>query len=116
MCPGNVSAGEEADRLQVAWIRRIENRYSVAEHVADIKMPAVEHDLNTIRPSANIAVKQMTEALSGALRLNCTFLRARLPGAVRQCCETNQASAAIAPTDRPHFLLRFLNLDVHVGA
>ena len=102
MRPGKVSASEEADRLQVAWIRRIQNRYSVAEHVADIKMPAVEHDLNAVRPSANIAVGQMTEALSDALRRNCTFLRARLPGTGRQRRETKQTFPAIAPSDRRH--------------
>ena len=60
MRPRVVSASEEADRLGVARIRRIQNRYSVAEHVADVKMPAVEHDLNAVRPSAKIAEGQMT--------------------------------------------------------
>ena len=75
MGAGEISAGEKVYRLQFSGIRRIKNRDSVAEHVADIKMPAVEHDLNAIRPSAKIAVGQMTEALPDALRRNCRLLR-----------------------------------------
>ena len=55
--------------------------------LADIKMPPVCHDLNTVRPAPNIAPGQMTETLSGALRLNCAFLRVRLPGTIRQRTE-----------------------------
>jgi hypothetical protein len=110
MCAGNVSAREEADRLQVAWIRRIENRYSVAEHVADIQMPAVEHDLNAVRPSAKIAVGQMTETFPDALRRNCTLLRgARLSGTIRQRCETKQTFHAIASSDIRHVFAPFSN-------
>jgi len=73
-------------------------------------MTAVEHDLNTVRASADIAVGQMAEALSDALRRNWTFLnvglRGRLPGTVRQRRETKQPFPAVAPS---HVLLRFLN-------
>ena len=108
MGAGRVSAGEEADGLELARIGRIQNRHSVAEHVADIKMPAVEHDLNAIRAPADIAVGEMTEVLSDALRRNCRFLRVGLRGSRRQRRETQQAFPAIAPSDR-HVVLRFLN-------
>jgi hypothetical protein len=70
MGTGKVSASEEAHGPELARIGRIEDRHSVAEHVADIEMPAIKHDLNTIRPSANIAVGQMTQALSDTSRRN----------------------------------------------
>src|SRR5438477_1289569 len=110
MCPGRVSAGEEAHRLHLAWIRRIEDRDSVAEHVAHIQMLTVEHDLNAVRPSTDIAVGEMSEAFSGAFRRNRSFLRARLPGGRGQCCESNQTLSAIAPAHRAHILLLFLML------
>ena len=104
MGPGKVSSGEEADRFQFARIGRIQDRDSVAEHVADIKMPAVEHHLNAVGPAANIAVREMTEALSDALRRNGVILRVRLQGAGRQCRETQQTFSAIAPSDGRHVL------------
>src|SRR5690242_9470248 len=100
MRAGKVSAGEKTDRLQFAWIRRIQNRDSVAEHVADVKMPAVEHHLNAIRPSAEVAIRHMMKPLPGPLRRNCSLLRgARLAGTRRQRCETQQTFQAIASTD-----------------
>ena len=108
MRAGIVSAGEEADGLELARIRRIQNRHAVAEHVADIKMLAVEHDLNAVRPSADIAVGEMTEALSDALRRNGAILRVRWRGSGRQRRETQQTFPAIAPSDR-HAVLGFLN-------
>src|SRR5579862_9819671 len=100
MCPRIVTAREEADRLKAAWIRRIQNRYSVAEHVADIQVPAVQHDLNAVRPAANIAVGQMMETSPDALRRNYTFLRrVRPPEAIGQRCETQETFRTIASSD-----------------
>ena len=56
VCPRKIPAGEKPDRLQLARIRRIKDRDAVAEHVAHIKMSAVEHDLHAVRPAADIAV------------------------------------------------------------
>ena len=84
MGPRKVSAREEADRLQIPWIGRIQNRDAVAEHVSDIKMTAIEHDLNAIRPSSDIAVGEMTEALADSLWRNGALLRARFLGQRRQ--------------------------------
>src|SRR5580704_4645006 len=108
MCPGKIAAGEESDRLQFAWIRRVENRDSVAEHVADVEVPTVSHHLNAVRASANIAVGDMTEALSNTLRRNRGFLRARLPGIVCQRRKPQQTFSAIAPVDRRHVPLHSL--------
>src|ERR1700686_2434224 len=108
MRASEISAGEKADRLQLARIRRIQNRDSVAEHVADIKMPPVEHHLNAIRPSTEIAEGQMMEALSDSLRWNCGLLRGtRFAGARRQRRETQQAFQAIASSDRLQICSRY---------
>src|SRR5258708_4276102 len=102
MGPGKVSAREETDRLRLARIRRVKNRDSVAEHVADIKMPAVEHDLNTVRPAPNIAVGQVTKAFFDAFRRDGTFLRSPLTRTPGQRCATKETFPAIAPSDRGH--------------
>ena len=99
--------------MSLARIGRIQNGYAVAEHVADIKMPAVEHDLNTVGPSADIAVGQMTEAVSDALRRNGGLLRGGLAGSRRQSRKTDQAFPAIAPADFRHVLLRFSQTSLH---
>ena len=48
--------GEEADRLQPARVLGIENRDAVVEHVADVDVAAVHHDLHTVGAAALIAV------------------------------------------------------------
>src|ERR1700691_6272737 len=100
-----ISPGEKADRLEPAWIRSIKNRDSIAEHVADVKMPAVEHDLNAIRPAAEVAVRQMLKTLSDTLWMNRGLLRrSRLPGTRHQRRETQQTFHAIASSDCLHAL------------
>ena len=71
------AGGEEADRLQVARIRGVENRHPVAEHVADVDMAAVHHDLYAVGAAAQIAVRQMADPASDAVRRN------RRPGNLR---------------------------------
>ena len=75
MRPCVVAAGEKADRLQPARIRGIQDRHAVTEHVADINMAAVEHNLDAVRTTAKIAVRQMTDAAPNALRRNRSFFR-----------------------------------------
>ena len=103
MGPGEVSAGEEADGLQFARIRGIQNRDAVAEHVADVKMPAVEHDLNAVRPSANdrcrtddgSVVRCLAAELQFPARVRCARRQAPTP-------QAQQTFPAIAPSDRRH--------------
>ena len=54
MRAGAATRGEEADRLQTARIRGVENRYAIVEHVADVDI-AVHHDLHTVGAPALIA-------------------------------------------------------------
>src|SRR5579871_5922553 len=66
-------------------------------------MLAVEHHLHAVRPSAQIAVGQMTEVLSDPLRRNDAILRrARMPRALRQRRETRQALHRIASSNTLH--------------
>ena len=70
MRAGVDSRGEEADGLQPARIRGVEDRHAIAEHVADIDMAAVDHDLYAVGAAALIAVRQVPDAAPDALRRN----------------------------------------------
>ena len=70
MRAGVAAAGEEPDRLQAARIAGIEDRQAVAEHVTDVQMTAVHHDLHGVRASAGVAVGDVTNAAADALRRN----------------------------------------------
>ena len=48
----------------------VENRHAVAEHVADIEVAAVDHDLHAVGPAALIAVRDVPDAAADALRRN----------------------------------------------
>ena len=65
-----IAGGEEADRLQPARIRGVEDRDAVAEHVADVDVAAVDHHLHAVGPAALIAVGQVADAAADALRRN----------------------------------------------
>ena len=62
--------GEEADRLQLTGIRGVENRDAIAEHVADVNMAAVDHDLDAVGAAALIAVRQVPDPAPDARRRN----------------------------------------------
>src|SRR5678815_3160814 len=68
-----VATGEEAYGLQPPGIGRVQNRDAIAEHMSDVKMPSVDHDLHAIRMSSDVAVRDMTdspaEAASGHRRI-----------------------------------------------
>src|SRR5579863_6990327 len=66
-------------------------------------MLAVAHDLNAIRPSTDVAVREVAETPADALRWNRAVLRAcGLLGARRKRSETQQAFRAIAPGHGGH--------------
>src|SRR5436309_16123956 len=68
MRSGVVSAGEKAYRLQPARIRCIEDRHTVAEHVADIEVPAIDHNLHAVGPPTNVAVGNVLDTPANPLR------------------------------------------------
>ena len=93
----------EFDGLDLARVRRVENRDAVAEHVPDVEVAAVEHDLHAIGPSADVAVRDVPEAMAGALRRNGGGLRGTdALGCGRQSRQAKQTLRAIAPCDRGH--------------
>ena len=64
-----VDAGrEEADGLELPRVRGVENRDAVAEHVADVDVPPVDHHLDAVGPSALVAVGDVADPVPDALR------------------------------------------------
>ena len=76
--------GEEADRLQPPRIGGVENRHAIAEHVADVDVAAVDHDLHAVGPAALIAVRQVPDPAPDAWRRDDCF--SRLPQSGRADC------------------------------
>ena len=74
---------EEADRLELPRIRGVENRDAVAEHVADVDVPAVDHHLHAVGPAALVAVREVPDAAPDALRRDDRIGRAVRPGGRR---------------------------------
>src|SRR5882757_5265987 len=68
MGSGVLPGGEKTHRLQAAWIARIQNGHAIAEHVTDIEVVAVRHDLDAVRAPANVAVGQVLDPLTNPLR------------------------------------------------
>ena len=47
-----VTAGKKPNRLQAPRVRSVQNRQAIAEHVPDIQMTPVQHDLDAIGMAA----------------------------------------------------------------
>src|SRR5438034_11754777 len=77
-----VTTRKEPNGLEPPGIRGIENRQAIAEHVTDIKMAPIQHDLHAVGTAANIAVGQMTDLMTDPLRRNWRILR-RARGGLR---------------------------------
>src|SRR2546422_3114706 len=100
-----VTTRKEPNGLEPPGIRGIENRQAIAEHVTDIKMAPIRHDLHAVGTAANIAVGQMTDLMPDPLRRNWSILRgARGLRQQRQCCQSNQGFQMFAAGHR-HFSL-----------
>src|SRR5438128_10687308 len=96
-----VTTGKEPNELEPPGIRGIENRQAIAEHVTDIKMAPIQHDLHAVGTAANIAVGQMTDLMPDPLRRNWSILRgARGLRQQRQCCQSNQGIEMFAAVNR----------------
>src|ERR1051326_5350902 len=65
-----VASGKKPHRFEMPWIRSIKNSHAVAEHMADIKVVPVHHDLHGVGPPANIAVCDMAESVPYTFRRN----------------------------------------------
>jgi hypothetical protein len=54
--PGVGRAGDELDGLRARGIADVDDRDPVAERVADVGVPAVDHDLDAVAPAALVRV------------------------------------------------------------
>ena len=70
MGTGVVASGKEPDRLETPGVRGIKNSETIAEHVPDIQVAPVRHDLHGVGPAANIAVCDMAETVAYTFRRN----------------------------------------------
>src|SRR2546428_12310836 len=101
-----VTTRKEPNGLEPPGIRGIENRQAIAEHVTDIKMAPIRHDLHAVGTAANIAVGQMTDLMPDPLRRNWSILRgARGLRQQRQCCQSNQGFQMFAAVYKHFFLV-----------
>ncbi len=66
MGAGVIAAGEKRDRLETPRVSGIEHRHAVAEHVADVQVTPVHHDLDAVGSAADVAVGEMPDAASDA--------------------------------------------------
>ena len=97
MGAGILPGGEEIHRFRVARIAGIQNGHAVAEHVTDIEMLAVGHDLDRVRTPADVAVGNMLDPVADALRRDRLVLgagEARHPGHRRHPQHALQMRAA----------------------
>ncbi len=62
-----VPAVKKPDRLEAPRIGGVENRHAVAEHVADVEVLAVEHDLHAVGPAALIAIREVADLPADAV-------------------------------------------------
>src|SRR6266446_5618025 len=62
--PGVLPGRKKVHRLQAARIAGIENGHAIAEHVTDIEVVAIGHDLDAVRTPANVAVGHMLDAVT----------------------------------------------------
>src|SRR5690242_20239021 len=64
MSTGVVASGKEPDWFETPRVRSIKNGKAIAEHMADIQVAPVRHDLHGVGPAANIAVCDMAETVA----------------------------------------------------
>src|SRR4030095_257661 len=92
MGPRVIARGEEADRLQASWIRGVKNGYAVAEHMTDIHMATIDHHLDAVGTTTDVAVRHVMDPPANALRRYWSFSRrARCLWKAGQRCQTDEA-------------------------
>src|SRR5438105_12797979 len=97
MRPGVLPGRKKVHRLQAARIAGIENGHAIAEHVTDIEVVAIGHDLDAVWTPANVAVGHMLDAVTDPFRRDRPVLgasRAWYPGQRHYAQHTPQMRAA----------------------
>ena len=93
----------EANRFQLTRILGVQNRHAVAEHVPDIDVAAVHHHLHAVWTSALVAVRQVPDPATDALRRNrASCGRARRERQARERRQTKQACQVVATSRVSH--------------
>src|SRR5437764_908534 len=99
-----VATRKKPNPFQPPRVRGIENRHTIAEHVADINVPAVDHDLHAVRVAANIAVREVADTPANALRWNRDWLgRPYGLRKVRRRSQTKQSFYVFAAMHAGHY-------------
>src|SRR5215471_6903172 len=98
-----ISTRKEADRLQATRIGRIEYRQTIAEHVADVHVPAIDHNLHTIRAPTNVAVGNVFDTPANPLRrARGIFGCSRRLREIRRRSQAKQCLHVFTPSDECH--------------
>src|SRR5258708_40024574 len=86
------ACGPEIDGLQIARIRSIQRRQTVAEHMADVDVAPVEHDLHAIWASALVGIGNMLDAAAGTFAGDGLgpWRKGDAVGGARHCPRTNR--------------------------
>ena len=97
-----VAAGEEAHGLQPPRVAGVEDREAVAEHVADVEMPPVHHDLHAVGLAAEVAVRQVADAPADALWRHGRLGRGARRLQQRRRGQADERLQVIPPRERAH--------------
>src|SRR6266481_4622147 len=76
MGPGVLPGREKVHRFQMAGIAGIQDGHAIAEHVTDIEVIAVRHDLDAVRTPTNVAVGNMLDPVTNPFWWNRPVLGA----------------------------------------
>ena len=68
MRPSVLPGCKKTHRLQAARVAGIQNGHPIAEHVTDVEVLAIRHDLDAVRPPANVAVGKVFNPMTNPLR------------------------------------------------
>ncbi len=99
------ACGPEIDGLQIARIRSIQRRQTVAEHMADVDVAPVEHDLHAIWASALVGIGNMLDAAADTFGGDGLGRRGSCACGARQsrCCgQTEQSGHRSASCNDGH--------------
>ena len=97
VCAGQIAKREVVDWFQIARISGVEDGEAVREHVADVDMAAMDHDLHGVRAAALVAVGNVADAPADALRRDVGFaLRACRERQAPERCKSGKTAQMLA--------------------
>src|SRR5690242_6675561 len=91
MRPRVISSCKEAHRFETPRVGCVENGDAVAEHMTNIEVPAVHHNLYAVGTPSDIAIRYMSEAMPDSLLRNRRVLRRTIVlGCPGRCSQSEQ--------------------------